>query len=84
MKEWNGPVALKGVIRPDDAKKALSIGFSTIWVSNHGGRQLETSPATINVLPSIRKAVGSNVEIILDGGVKRGTDIAKALALGAD
>jgi len=84
MKEWNGPAALKGVIRPDDAKKALSVGFSTIWVSNHGGRQLETSPATINVLPSIRKAVGSNVEIILDGGVKRGTDIAKALALGAD
>ena len=72
------------MVRPDDAKKAIQIGFSTIWVSNHGARQLETSPATIDVLPSIRSAVGPDVEIILDGGVQRGTDIAKALALGAD
>mmetsp|Transcript_13469 Transcript_13469/g.19312 ORF Transcript_13469/g.19312 Transcript_13469/m.19312 type:complete len:432 (-) Transcript_13469:1379-2674(-) len=82
--EWNGPSAVKGVIRPDDAVKSVETGFTTMWVSNHGARQLETSPATIDVLPSIREAVGPNVEIILDGGVQRGTDIAKALALGAD
>eukprot|EP00934_Nitzschia_sp_Nitz4_P004601 Nitzschia sp. Nitz4//scaffold8_size234185//176411//177769//NITZ4_001284-RA/size234185-augustus-gene-0.248-mRNA-1//1//CDS//3329559887//4591//frame0 len=82
--EWNGPAAPKGVVRPDDAKRAAEIGFSTIWVSNHGGRQLDTSPAPIDVLPSIREAVGPDMEVILDGGVQRGTDIAKALALGAD
>jgi len=82
--EWGMPSAIKGVVRPDDAIKAKEIGFSTMWVSNHGARQLETSPATIDVLPSIREAVGPDTEIILDGGVQRGTDIAKALALGAD
>lgn len=82
--EWGGPCAIKGVVRPDDAVKAVKTGFSTMWVSNHGARQLETSPATIDVLPSIREAVGPDVEIIMDGGVQRGTDIVKALALGAD
>merc|ERR1712176_1575279 len=83
-KTLNGSSAVKGVIRPDDAIKAKELGFTTMWVSNHGGGQLDTSPATIDVLPSIREAVGPETEIILDGGVQRGTDIAKALALGAD
>jgi len=74
---WDGPVAIKGICRPDDAKRALEVGFTSIWVSNHGGRQLDTSPATIDVLPSIRAAVGPGVEIIHDGGIQRGTDIAK-------
>ena len=82
--EWDGPVAIKGCLRPDEALRAIDVGFNTIWVSNHGGRQLDGSPATISVLPSIRQAVGPDVEIILDGGVQRGTDICKALALGAD
>jgi len=84
-KEWgHGPRAIKGICRPEDAKKALDCGFTSIWVSNHGGRQLDTSPATLDVLPAIRKAVGPHVEVIHDGGIQRGTDIAKAIALGAD
>lgn len=82
--EWDGPVALKGCARADTAVRALDAGFQTIWISNHGGRQLDCSPATIDTLPAIRAAVGKDVEIILDGGVQRGTDICKALALGAD
>jgi len=82
--EWSGPKAIKGICRPEDAVKALDSGFTTIWISNHGGRQLDTSPATIDILPDIRAAVGPDVEIILDCGIQRGTDIAKALALGAD
>lgn len=77
-------IAIKGVVRPDDARRAVEMGFNVVWVSNHGGRQMETAPATIDVLPSIRKAVGDDVTIILDGGILRGTDIAKAIALGAN
>lgn len=83
-REWDGPRAIKGICRPEDAVRALEAGFTTLWVSNHGGRQLDTSPATIDILPEIRAAVGPEVEIILDCGVQRGTDIVKALALGAD
>ncbi|CAB9513575.1 Peroxisomal (S)-2-hydroxy-acid oxidase [Seminavis robusta] len=83
--EWNLPhTAIKGVVRPDDAVTAKQVGFSTVWISNHGGRQLETAPATIDVLPQIRHAVGPDMGIILDGGIQRGTDIAKAIALGAN
>ena len=125
--EWDGPVALKGVVRPDDALKAVQRGFDAVWVSNHGGRQMETAPASVDVLPSIREAMGGvkawcdarnimdalkmngssdeeianqiktdvptmltskktglPIEVIMDGGVQRGTDIVKALVLGAD
>jgi isopentenyl diphosphate isomerase/L-lactate dehydrogenase-like FMN-dependent dehydrogenase len=129
VNEWGdvGPVALKGVVRPGDAKTAVERGFDAVWVSNHGGRQLETAPATIDVLPSVRTALGGTkawvaarraadavrkqggddaavaravardapamatskrtglpIEVLLDGGVQRGTDIVKALVLGAD
>jgi L-lactate dehydrogenase (cytochrome) len=81
--EWNGPAVIKGVVRADDARRAANIGFNAITVSNHGGRQLDHSPAPIEMLEEIVQSVGNDAEVILDGGVRRGTDILKALALGA-
>jgi len=81
--EWNGPAVIKGVVRPDDAHRAVDLGFNAVMVSNHGGRQLDRSPAPVHVLESIVDAVGPDAEVILDGGVRRGTDILIALALGA-
>lgn len=83
IEAWGGPFAIKGVAHADDARRALDIGASCVWVSNHGGRQLETCPATIDVLPEIVDAVAGRAEIVFDSGVRRGTDIVKALALGA-
>ncbi|HVI22541.1 MAG TPA: alpha-hydroxy acid oxidase [Myxococcales bacterium] len=80
---WNGPVAVKGVMTAEDARLALEHGADAIIVSNHGGRQLDGAPGSLEPLPEIVDAVGSRAEIILDGGVRRGTDMAKALALGA-
>lgn len=77
------PVLVKGVLRADDAKLALEHGAAGIIVSNHGGRQLDTVPATIEALPYIIEAVDGKVEVLLDGGIRRGTDVLKALALGA-
>lgn len=80
------PVVVKGIIRPDDALRAAEAGVAGIVVSNHGGRQLDTSPATIDVLPEISDALKSRghwMEVLVDGGVRRGTDVLKALALGA-
>ncbi|WP_329551241.1 pre-mycofactocin synthase MftD [Streptomyces sp. NBC_00696] len=82
-KEWGGPFLLKGVTRVDDAKRAVDAGVSALSVSNHGGNNLDTTPATVRVLPAIADAVGSQIEVLLDGGVRRGGDVAKALALGA-
>ena len=83
VKEWGGPVMLKGVTRVDDAKRAVDVGVQAISVSNHGGNNLDTTPAAIRCLPAVAEAVGDQVEILLDGGIRRGGDVAKALALGA-
>jgi heme/flavin dehydrogenase (mycofactocin system) len=80
---WGGPFMLKGVIRVDDAKRAVDIGATAISVSNHGGNNLDGTPATIRALPAIAEAVGSQIEVLLDGGVRRGGDVVKAVALGA-
>jgi len=80
---WGGPFMLKGVMRVDDALRAVDAGVSAISVSNHGGNNLDGTPASIRALPAIADAVGDQVEVLLDGGVRRGSDVVKALALGA-
>ena len=80
---WGGPFMLKGVMRVDDAKRAVDAGVSAISVSNHGGNNLDGTPASIRALPAIADAVGDEVEVLLDGGIRRGSDVVKALALGA-
>ncbi len=83
VKRWNGPFALKGVMSVEDAKRAIDIGCTAIMVSNHGGRQLDGSRSPFDQIKSISDAVGDKLEIILDGGVRRGTHVLKALAAGA-
>lgn len=83
LSEWNGKAIIKGVVRADDAKRAVDLGFNGVSISNHGGRQLDYSPAPLDVLPMIADEIGADAELILDGGVRRGTDVLKALALGA-
>jgi len=83
VKKWNGPFALKGVMSVEDAKKAVDIGCTAIMVSNHGGRQLDGSRAPLDQLSEIVDAVGDKIEVILDGGIRRGTHVLKALCLGA-
>ncbi|XP_034966009.1 2-Hydroxyacid oxidase 1 [Zootoca vivipara] len=77
------PIVAKGILRADDAREAVKHGVNGILVSNHGARQLDGVPATVEVLPEIMEAVGGKVEVFLDGGVRKGTDVLKALALGA-
>jgi L-lactate dehydrogenase (cytochrome) len=83
VKKWKKPFALKGVMSVEDAKKAIDIGCSAVIISNHGGRQLDGSRAPFDQLSEIADAVGDKIEIILDGGVRRGTHVLKALSLGA-
>lgn len=80
---WSGPLVVKGVLRADDARRAVDVGAAAVVVSNHGGRQLDGAPPTLRVLPEIAAAVGGRTEVLVDGGVRRGSDIVKAICLGA-
>src|SRR5690606_9484254 len=77
------PIVLKGVLAPEDALRAADAGVAAVIVSNHGGRVLDTVPATIDALPAVARAVAGRLPLLLDGGIRRGTDVFKALALGA-
>ncbi len=81
--QWGGEFMLKGVMRVDDAKRAVDAGVTAISVSNHGGNNLDGTPASLRALPAVAEAVGDQMEVLLDGGIRRGGDVAKALALGA-
>jgi L-lactate dehydrogenase (cytochrome) len=80
---WHGPIIVKGVLTGDDARRAIDEGVTAISVSNHGGRQLDGVPAALRALPEIVAAVNGQVDVLMDGGIRRGTDIVKAICLGA-
>jgi isopentenyl diphosphate isomerase/L-lactate dehydrogenase-like FMN-dependent dehydrogenase len=80
---WHGPIVVKGVLTSDDARRAVDHGAVAVVVSNHGGRQLDSVPASLDVLPEVVEAVGNQIEVLMDGGIRRGTDIVKAICLGA-
>ncbi len=82
--EWGGPMLLKGIARPDDAARAVQHGIDVVWVSNHGGRQLDHGLGALDTLPEIVQAVAGKAQIMVDGGVNRGSDVLKAIALGAN
>lgn len=81
--QWPGRLVVKGVLTAEDARRAVDLGADAVVVSNHGGRQLDGAPATVRALPAIVDAVGDRAEVLLDSGVRRGTDVIKAVALGA-
>jgi L-lactate dehydrogenase (cytochrome) len=80
---WQGPMVIKGVLTADDARRSIDEGAAALVVSNHGGRQLDCVPATLRALPEVVAAVNGQIEVLMDGGIRRGTDIAKAICLGA-
>lgn len=81
--EWNGPLAIKGVMTPDDARRSIASGATGVMISNHGGRQLDGTPAPIDQVAAVREAIGAGPDVICDGGIRRGADVLKALSLGA-
>jgi heme/flavin dehydrogenase (mycofactocin system) len=81
--QWDGPFMIKGIMRVDDARRAVDVGATAISVSNHGGNNLDTTPASIRALASVVEAVDGDLEVVLDGGVRRGSDVVKVVALGA-
>ncbi len=83
INRWGGPFAVKGIMNGEDARRAVDIGATAIMISNHGGRQLDATPAPIELVAEIREAVGDDIDVIVDGGVRRGTHVVKALAMGA-
>ena len=83
IEEWGGPFAIKGVMSVADARRAVDVGASAIMISNHGGRQLDGSRSPFDQLEAILDAVGGQIEVIVDGGIRRGTHVLKAMALGA-
>jgi len=80
---WSGPIVVKGLLTGEDARRAIDEGAAAVVVSNHGGRQLDSVPATLRALPEVVAAVGGRIDVLMDGGVRRGSDIVKALCLGA-
>jgi L-lactate dehydrogenase (cytochrome) len=83
QEHWDGPLLIKGILRGDDARQAASLGLAGVVVSNHGGRQLDHASSTIRALPEVVEAAGGDLEVFMDGGIRRGVDIVRALALGA-
>jgi len=81
--QWDGPFLVKGIMRADEARRAVDAGATAVSVSNHGGNNLDGTPASIRALPAVAEAVGGQIEVLLDGGIRRGSDVVKALALGA-
>lgn len=81
--QWGGPLAIKGLMTPDDAKQAIASGATGVMISNHGGRQLDSAPAPVDQVAAVRDAIGASPDVICDGGVRRGSDVVKALAMGA-
>ncbi len=81
---WTGNIVVKGILDPADARRSIDVGADAVWVSNHGGRQLEASPAAISCLPAIATEIGDEVPVLFDSGVRSGADVARAISLGAD